>query len=233
MKINDLKRQLNRYDISCTDEQIFLLDKFMQSTLETNEKFNLTAIKDLDAFVEKMIFDSALVLYDTDLSNKTVIDVGTGAGFPGMVLKIISPETKMTLLDSTKKKIDYLLNFSKANGIDVKGVSSRAEDYARNNRNTYDYATARAVAALNILLEIIVPLLKVGGTFIAMKGPGYEDEINQSNNALAKLNCVISQIYEFDLPESNERRAIIHIKKIKDTPKKYPRDYSDIKRLPL
>ena len=233
MKINELKTQLNRFDIACTDEQVRLLDTFMDSTLTTNEKFNLTAIKDPDQFVEKMIFDSALSLYDLDLSDKSIIDVGTGAGFPGVVIKILSSKAKVTLLDSTKKKIDYLKDFALANNIKIEGVSARAEDYARTHRNTYDYAIARAVSSLNILLEIITPLLKVGGTFIAMKGPGFEEEINDSKKALNKLNCEISKIYEFELPESHEKRAIIHIKKIKDTPNKYPRDYSEIKRLPL
>jgi len=233
MKINGLKAQLNRFDILCTDEQVNLLNVFMESTLETNEKFNLTAIKDRDQFVEKMIFDSALSLYDLDLTDKSIIDVGTGAGFPGMVIKILSKDAKVTLLDSTKKKIDYLKEFALANKIDVQGISARAEDYSRTNRNKYDYAIARAVSSLNILLEIITPLLKVNGTFIAMKGPGFEEEINDSKKALAKLNCEISKVYEFELPESHEKRAIIHIKKTKETPNKYPRDYSEIKRLPL
>lgn len=233
MKISDLKIQLNQYEIACSDEQINLLDEFMNRTLETNEKFNLTAIKDKDQFVEKMIFDSALVLANADLANKKVIDIGTGAGYPGMVLKILEPDADMFLLDSTAKKINYLNEFSLEKDIPIHGVTARAEEYAKEHREEFDVATARAVASLNILLELIVPLLKVGGEFIAMKGAGYEKEINDSLNAFKKLNCYIEFVEEFTLPESQESRAIIHIVKEKPTPKKYPRMYNEIKRLPL
>ena len=233
MKIEDLQQQLKAFDIFCSEEQLLLLDKFMKSTLETNEKFNLTAITDPEQFVEKMIFDSALALYTLDLDEKTIIDVGTGAGFPGMVLKILKPACEMTLLDSTAKKINHLKEFSLENSIEVNGVSARVEDYARDNREKFDFACARAVAPLNILLETITPLLKVGGTFLALKGQGFEDEIAFSNEALRKLNCHVEKVLEFELPESKENRYIIHIVKDKETNKKYPRQYSDIKRQPL
>ena len=233
MKINELSATLKIQEINCSEEQLNLLNTFMNVTLETNEKFNLTAITNEDEFVEKMIYDSALALYDLDLSEKSIIDVGTGAGFPGMVLKVLEPKAKVTLLDSTAKKINHLLSFAKEQNIKVEGIAARAEDYARNNREKFDYATARAVSQLNILLELIIPMLKVGGTFISLKGQGYEDEINNSKEALRRLNCRISKIYEFDLPESHEKRAIIHIVKDKETNKKYPRQYTDIKRLPL
>lgn len=233
MKINELKNYLHQYEINCSDEQLNLLDAFMKCTLETNEKFNLTAITNEDQFVEKMIFDSALALYDLDLSNKKIIDIGTGAGYPGMVLKILEPKADMYLLDSTAKKVKYLEEFANDNNIKVQGVVARAEDYARNNIEAFDYATARAVAALNILLELIIPLLKVGATFIAMKGAGYEKEIQDSQNAFKKLGCRIESIEEFELPESKESRAIIRIVKEKPTNKKYPRQYNEIKKLPL
>ena len=233
MKFNDLFVALNRQEISCSKEQLNLLETFMNVTLETNEKFNLTAITNPDDFVEKMIYDSALALYDLDLENKSIIDVGTGAGFPGMVIKILRPNANVTLLDSTAKKINHLLEFAKQQNIKVEGIANRAEDYARNNREKFDYATARAVSQLNILLELIIPMLKVGGSFIALKGQGYEEEINASKEALRRLNCRIGQIYEFELPESHEKRAIIHIIKDKETNKKYPRQYTDIKRQPL
>jgi 16S rRNA (guanine527-N7)-methyltransferase len=233
MKFDELLKELNELEINCSNEQLNLLETFMKVTLETNEKFNLTAITNPDDFVEKMIYDSALALHDLDLTNKSIIDVGTGAGFPGMVLKILEPKANVVLLDSTAKKINHLLGFAKKHNINVEGVAARAEDYARNNREKFDYATARAVSQLNILLELIIPMLKVGGTFIALKGQGYEDEINNSKEALRRLNCRISQIYEFELPESHEKRAIIHIVKEKETNKKYPRQYTDIKRQPL
>ena len=233
MTFDELLKELNELEINCSNEQLNLLETFMKVTLETNEKFNLTAITNPDDFVEKMIFDSALALHDLDLTNKSIIDVGTGAGFPGMILKILEPKANVVLLDSTAKKINHLLGFAKEQNINVEGVDARAEDYARNNREKFDYATARAVSQLNILLELIIPMLKVGGTFIALKGQGYEDEINNSKEALRRLNCRIGQIYEFELPESHEKRAIIHIVKEKETNKKYPRQYTDIKRQPL
>ena len=233
MKFDELLKELNELEINCSNEQLNLLETFMKVTLETNEKFNLTAITNPDGFVEKMIYDSALALHDLDLTNKSIIDVGTGAGFPGMILKILEPKANVVLLDSTAKKINHLLGFAKEQNINVEGVDARAEDYARNNREKFDYATARAVSQLNILLELIIPMLKVGGTFIALKGQGYEDEINNSKEALRRLNCRIGQIYEFELPESHEKRAIIHIVKEKETNKKYPRQYTDIKRQPL
>lgn len=233
MKFDELLKELNELEINCSNEQLNLLETFMKATLETNEKFNLTAITNPDDFVEKMIYDSALALHDLDLTNKSIIDVGTGAGFPGMVLKILEPKANVVLLDSTAKKIKHLLGFAKEQSINVAGVAARAEDYARNNREKFDYATARAVSQLNILLELIIPMLKVGGTFIALKGQGYEDEINNSKEALRRLNCRIGQIYEFELPEYHEKRAIIHIVKEKETNKKYPRQYTDIKRQPL
>ena len=159
MKINDLLNALKAQEINCSEEQLNLLNTFMKVTLETNEKFNLTAIKNEDEFVEKMIYDSALALYDLDLAEKSIIDVGTGAGFPGMVIKILEPKAKVTLLDSTAKKINHLLGFAKEQNIKVEGIANRAEDYARNNREIFDYATARAVSQLNILLELIKSLL--------------------------------------------------------------------------
>lgn len=233
MTFDELKKALDKYEINCDEKQLSLLNNFMNETLSANEKFNLTAIKDPNVFVEKMILDSALALYVVDLKNQSLIDVGTGAGYPGMVLRILSNDANIYLLDSTKKKIDYLADFASKKELKVNCVNARAEEYARENREAFDFATARAVAPLNILLEIVTPLLKVNGTFIALKGSDYEQEINESKNALKKMNCKVSKIYEFELPESKEKRAIIHIKKLDKTNKKYPREYKDIKRLPL
>jgi len=224
---------LKENEINCSEEQLDLLMTFMESTLSTNEKFNLTAITDRDVFLEKMIFDSAMALKELDIADKSIIDIGTGAGYPGMVIRILEPKADVYLLDSTKKKIDYLKEFAKDHSLKINGIDSRSEDYAKNNREKFDYAIARAVAPLNILLEIIIPLLKIGGTFIAMKGLGYENEINESKKAFDKLNIRIDHIFEFELPESKEKRAIIYLKKEKPTNKKYPREYKEIKKQPL
>ena len=233
MDKKELLELINYQFIKCNAEQVDSLFSLMDKTLEANEKFNLTAIKDRDQFVEKMIFDSALVLKDLELKDKSIIDIGTGAGFPGMVIAILEPEAQVTLLDSTNKKINHLINLSKELNVKTTSICDRAESFALANREKYDYATARAVAPLNILLELIIPILKVGGTFLAMKGAGYEDELNASDKALKKLSCRIESIYECNLPVSNEKRAIIRIVKDAPTNKKYPREYKEIKRLPL
>ena len=231
MNKETLLNELAIRGISLNKQQLDSLMDLMETTLKTNEKFNLTAIKDEDSFIEKMIFDSAIALQNLDLSNKKVIDVGTGAGFPGMVLYILNPEMDLTLLDSTKKKIDYLDNYCKERNYHIECITSRAEEFSR--RETYDYAFARAVAPLNILLELIMPILKVGGTFIALKGQGFEQEIIDSQSAMKKLNCHLVKIVDDELPESLEKRVMIYIQKDKETHKKYPRSYSDIKKLPL
>ncbi len=233
MNKEQLIEQFEKFNIPFDKEKCELLFAFKKETLLTNEKFNLTAITDDDEFNEKMIFDSALVLSNYSLNNKKGIDVGTGAGYPGMVLQILDPSIDLTLLDSTKKKIDYLVNFAKENNIDIHSFAGRAEDFTRKNIEQFDFATARAVASLPILLEIIAPMLKVGGELIALKGLGYEEEIKASSKALKKLDMEIVNVRTFELPCSNEQRAIIHIRKNKTTNKKYPRDYSEIKRQPL
>lgn len=233
MEKRDLLQLIISEEITCSEEQVDLLLNFMDKTLEANEKFNLTAIKDRDQFIEKMLFDSALVLKDVDLDNKTIIDVGTGAGFPGVVIKALTPKTKVTLLDSTNKKINHLKEVTNELGLSLDTVCDRAESFAIENREKYDYATARAVASLSILLEMIIPMIKVGGYFLAMKGAGYEQEINDAKQAFKKLSCSIESIYECELPVSKEKRAIIRIRKDAPTNKKYPREYKEIKRLPL
>ena len=226
-------KELNKRDIPANEIIANQLEAFMKHILMWNEKFNLTAIKDEESFMEKMIFDSAIALTDLDLSNKKVLDIGTGAGFPGVVLCLLNPNTDITLLDSTTKKINLLNDYASENGYKYQTVVARAEDYAKANREKYDYVFARAVAPLNVLLELALPLLKVGGAFIALKGPGVEEEIAQSQNALKKLNGRVGKIIVDELPESLETRNIVHIIKDKETNKKYPRDYKDIKKLPL
>lgn len=233
MNKEKLLEELSVRGIDCNEQKANQLFDFMDTVLKTNETFNLTAIKNKDEFVEKMILDSALGLAHNDLSNKKVIDVGTGAGFPGVVLYILNPEMNLTLLDSTQKKINYLNAYAQTMDYKYKGVSLRAEDYAKLHREEYDVAFARAVAPLNILLEIITPMLKVGGVFVAMKGPGAEEELKVSQKALKKLGCRLQKIYSDELPESKEIRSLIYIIKDKETNKKYPRNYTDIKKLPL
>lgn len=233
MNKEGLKQELINRNISCSDESIEQLFSFMKHVLSWNEKFNLTAIKDEESFMEKMILDSALPLSEIDLTDKKVIDVGTGAGFPGMVLYLLNPNMNLTLLDSTAKKINLLNDYAKENDFKYKGITARVESFARQHYEQYDYAFARAVAPLNILIELIVPLLKENGTFVAMKGPNGEEEIKDASNAFKKLKCHVDHIKVDTLNESGETRTQIYIVKDEKTNRKYPRDYQMIKKQPL
>ena len=225
--------ELNNRGIQCSEQQAKLLWEFMHHVLKTNESFNLTAIKNEDSFVEKMLFDSALLLNNQSFADVDILDIGAGAGFPSVVLAILSPKAHIYALDSTAKKVEFIKDFASKNSLDVSGITARAEDFAKENRERFMVATARAVAPLRILIELATPLLKVGGVFIAMKGPDFEEEIKEAEGAFKKLNCQVDYIYEDQLPESKESRSFIYIKKIGETPKKYPRQYSEIKNKPL
>ena len=211
-------------DSSKVDE----LEEYMLATLKANESFNLTAIKDENKFRELMILDSAYPLKYFDFNDKKVIDIGTGAGYPGMVLATLS-NGEFTLLDSTKKKIDFISNYATDHGyFNVKTVVDRAENYAKGHREEYDFAVARAVSDLKVLLELVLPLLKVGGYFIALKGLKGMDELKFSKKMLEKLGGEVYLTDEYELPESKEKRINIIIKKTMKTNLKYPRPYNEI-----
>lgn len=214
--------------ISYTLEQVALAEKYMKYVLETNEHINLTAIKEEDAFRELMTYDSLIPLKYCDLNNKKIIDVGTGAGFPGVILSIFT-SSEVTLLDSTAKKINVIKNFE---GINVNTVVSRCEDYDKKHREEYDIVTARAVSALNVLVELCLPLVKVGGYLLAYKGKNAQEEVNQAKNAISKLGGEVEFMSNDTLPNGEERH-IVFIKKKKETNKKYPRDYALIVDKPL
>ena len=226
-------KELNSRGIAADEKQLDLLWKFMHHVLKTNESFNLTAIKDEDAFVEKMIFDSALLLNNQKFEDVDILDIGAGAGFPSVVVSILSPKAHVFALDSTSKKVEFIKDFAKENNLDVVGISARAEEFARDNRDRFMVVTARAVASLRILIELALPMLKVGGVLIAMKGPGFEEEIKEAQGTLKKLKGEVDYIYEDQLPESKEDRSFIYIKKVGETPKKYPRPYGEIKNKAL
>ena len=234
MTREEFKTLVNQNIKIIDNESISLLESLVDRTLEANEKFNLTAIKDKESFRELMVYDSLLPLKYVDLDeNKTILDVGTGAGFPGLPLAICS-NAKYTLLDSTNKKIRHICciidDFELKN---VSAVSARAEDFANLNREQFDYVIARAVAPLNILLELCVPFVKVGGTFIALKGAKSDEELDLAKSAIKKLDVRVVSINEEELPLSKEKRTIVLFRKLKSTNKKYPRQFSEIKSKPL
>jgi len=227
MTKEELILSLEKEQIFLADNDITLLEKVLSNTLETNKLFNLTAIKDENEFREKMIFDSLLPLSFIDIKDKKCLDVGTGAGFPGLLLSIVG-KTHFDLLDSTKKKLDFITNEASELGIDIKCINDRCESYARRSREQYDYVFARAVSELGILIEIIFPLLKVGGAFVAYKGPNYKDEIIRAKKIMKNLDAEIIDVKEFSLPFSKETRNILLIKKKSKSLNKFPREYKVI-----
>ena len=232
MNKEQLTKELN--NLGVTDlSKVDKLESFMHATLEANKSFNLTAIKEEEKFRELMILDSAYPLKYFNFGGKKIIDIGTGAGYPGMVLATLS-NGEFTLLDSTKKKVDFYRKFAANNGyLNINSVCDRAEEYAKNHREEYDFAIARAVSELNILLELSLPLLKVNGYLIALKGAKGLEELDKCKSALKKLGAVVDRVDEYELPESKEKRINIIIKKIAHTPNKYPRLYSEIVSNPI
>ena len=197
-----LEETLAKYGLNHDAFVLENFEKIAQKTIKTNDLFNLTAITDIDVFREKMILDSALGIINLSLSNKKVIDIGTGAGFPGLILYVLNPEMDLTLLDATKKKIDYLKDVSSEFNYSLSFANDRSEDYARKHPEEYDYVFVRAVASANILLEITSPLLKVGGTLVLLKGPGAKEELDNAKHTLKELGLEVTNIYEYVLPET-------------------------------
>ena len=228
MTLEELRQNISELNITYSDESFTLLKEYMDFVLKMNKEINLTAIEDDETYIEKMIYDSVLPLTLLDFNNKHVLDIGTGGGYPGTVIDTLT-NARVDLLDSTSKKLNVISSFPNKK---FNTIHARAEEYASSHRETYDIVIARAVSALNILLEIAIPLVKVNGYFIAMKGKEAEEEIKQASGALKKLNCHIERIDKIILPSGEERNNIL-IKKDKATHKKYPREYKDIKRLPL
>lgn len=221
-KLISIGKQIN---VDINEEQANKFYKYMELLLEWNEKMNLTAITEPDEVILKHFIDSITVEKYINKEAK-IIDVGTGAGFPGIPLSIIRNDLNITLMDSLNKRIKFLDEvIEKNNLINVDTVHSRAEELARNTdyREKFDVATSRAVASLNVLLEYMVPFIKVGGYCICMKGSNVDEELDNAKKALDVLNCKVEKVERFNLPGSDYGRNIIIIKKIGKTSKKYPR----------
>ena len=210
------------------------LEAFARAVLERNRVMNLTAIT-IDAdFARLHLLDSAALLSVADFSGKHVIDVGTGAGFPGVPLRILCDSVHMTLLDSTGKRIDFLRETCLALGLTgVDCVHARAEEFAATQRESYDIATSRAVAGLSVLCELCLPLVKVGGQFLAMKGVDSDAELEGAMDAIEKLGGKLADVVDYTIPTGDVRHRVIVIDKIIPTPKQYPRPYGQIKKKPL
>ena len=224
----DLLKELN---ISPTEEQLHELEIYADYLIEYNSHTNLTAITNKEEIYLKHFYDSLTITKAIDLNSiNNLIDIGTGAGFPGMVLKIMFPHLNVTLLDSNNKKTTFLTNLVNKLGLtNINIVNERSEDYAKNNLEKYDLVTARAVTHLKALSELCLPLTKVNGYFIPLKGNAKE-EIEISKDIITKLNSHIDKIIEFNLPIEEANRTLIKIIKDNKTPSGYPRSYSIIKK---
>lgn len=217
-----LKNKSKQIDINLNEIQLEKFYNYMNLMLEWNEKINLTAITEPDDIILKHFVDS-LTIQKYIGERKSLIDVGTGAGFPGIPLKIARNDINITLLDSLNKRIIFLEDvISKLKLENIEAIHSRVEEFAKGKKEFYDIATSRAVAPLNVLLEYLLPLIKVNGFCICMKGSNKE-EIELSSNALKILGGKIEKIDEIILPGSDIKRNIIIVRKIKKTPEKYPR----------
>lgn len=234
MNLNNFISELKKINIEITDIQLEQLNKYYELLVEYNKVMNLTGIIELEQVYLKHFYDSLTLTKVIDpTKEESLCDVGTGAGFPGLVIKILFPNLKVTLVDSLNKRIEFLKTVIKELNLkDIEAMHARAEEFAQLNREKYDIVTSRAVAPLNILLEYNIPLLKENKHFIAYKGIISQEIIN-SEHALKELNAKVEKIEEFLLPIEQSNRTIISIKKEKKTNKKYPRKNADIKKKPL
>lgn len=226
------KEECERNNIK--EDNIETFYKYMKTLLEWNEKINVTAIKDEKEFIVKHFVDSLTISELVD-SNKKIIDIGTGAGFPGIPLKIHDDSLNVTLVDSVNKKVTVLnsvIEELKLNSIEA--LHTRAEDLANqiDYRECFDYAVSRAVANMTTLVEYLLPFVKVGGKVICMKGPNYSEELESSRKAIEVLGGQIESVMQFNISSELERNVVI-INKVKNTPKKYPRGQGKPLRMPI
>lgn len=221
--------ELTKLNIEVTPEKLNQLKEYASFLLEYNQHTNLTAIRDINEVYLKHFYDSLTIVKAINLKEvNTLLDIGTGPGFPGMVLKIIYPHLQITLMDSNNKKISFLKALAQELNLNVEIIYGRAEEFIVNRREYYDVVTSRAVASLDILAELSIPYVKTNGLFVAMKS-NYQEELQATLPILKKLDSKVEKIEKFYLPKIEANRAIICIRKEKATNHKYPRNYNQIK----
>jgi 16S rRNA (guanine527-N7)-methyltransferase len=234
MKKEEFYSLLEKEGIVLTDLQKDQFKQYVLMIQETNKVMNLTGIDEEEEMYEKHFYDSLLFSFGEDLTNKKLLDVGSGAGFPGVPLAIVYPQLTLTLLEPIGKRASFLqkvVDELKLNNVTV--VSDRCEDYSKKHNEEYDIVTARAVSRLNILLELACQLIKVNGLFVALKGKIAPEELQEASKAMKLLNYIVVKNKEGILPSDNSVRENIFLKKTKHAPTKYPRNYSQIKSRPL
>lgn len=228
---NTLIAGLPAMELALSEQTAKTLCAFGEAVVRQNEVMNLTAITAPDQVAKLHLLDSLSVLKSADLRGKRLIDVGCGAGFPGVPVKIACPEVELTLLDSLGKRMAWLEQILPQLGVDAECVTARAEGFAAKRRESYDFATSRAVARLNILLELTAPFVKVGGAVLAMKGAAAREELAEAKNAIGKLGLKLETVLDF--PVDGTSHSVIVLRKVKPTPTPYPRRYAKIKQSPL
>ena len=229
-----LKNGFSAMKLSVSDAQIAQLEDFTARMLETNKVMNLTRITDPKEIAEKHLLDCASLLQAADFSKKSVVDVGCGAGFPGMPLHILCPSCELTLLDSLGKRIRFLQGCIDAMNLsDIEAVHARAEEFAAKHREQYDFAVSRAVAQLNVLAELSLPLVKQGGAFVAMKSKDTDEELERAKKAICLLGGEIEKIIDYTIPHTEITHRLVVIRKKNHTPKQYPRPFRKISASPL
>ncbi len=226
-----LELGLPQLHLELSEKQRQTLCDFGAAVVKQNEVMNLTAITEPEAVAKLHLLDSLTVAATVDLKGKSLIDVGCGAGFPGVPTAICCPEAKVTLLDSLGKRVKWLESILPKLGISAQCITARAEEAVADRRETYDYATSRAVARLNILLELTAPYVKVGGAVLAMKGAAAKEELAEAASAIKKLGLKLEEVREY--PIDGTAHAVIVLRKVAPTPKPYPRRYAKIKQAPL
>lgn len=220
--------------IELTDKQLDQFEKYYELLVEWNEKMNLTAITNKEDVYLKHFYDSLTPSFDFEFKDQSLCDIGAGAGFPSIPLKIVYPDLKITIVDSLSKRITFLNHLTKELGLsNVKAVAARAEEYAIDHRESFDIVSARAVARLNILDELCLPLTKVSGYFITLKGRIADIELEEAMKGIETLGGKVENKVGFTLSSLDDQRCNIYIKKEKSTPKKYPRAFGQIKKKPL
>ena len=228
-----LRSGFSALQLSCDEEALSRFRRYYDLLDETNKVMNLTAITGEDDSARKHFLDCAGPLLRVSMAGAKVIDVGTGAGFPGLPLKILEPTMDLTLLDSLRKRVDFLSAVCQELGFaDAACIHGRAEEPGA-RREQYDFALSRAVARLNILAELCLPYVRVGGAFLALKGPAVTEELQEAGKAIALLGGKVEEVFDYAVPGEELHHNVVIIRKVSPTPKKYPRRFANIKSAPL
>lgn len=222
---------LPAYSVTLSDGQIDTLCRFGEALIEKNAVMNLTAITEPSAVAQLHFLDCIALLNAADFHGKRVIDVGCGAGFPGVPLKIAEPSIRLTLLDSLAKRMNWLSETLPALAVEAEIVTARAEEHVASCREAYDIATSRAVARLNVLAELCLPYVRVGGKFLAMKGALAQEEVEEARRGIEKLGGHVLRIFEYPVADAVHKAVVIE--KLRPTPPQYPRAFAKIKKSPL